>query len=203
MRYDDSINRPDDRSGLPKPQLHMVPDELFDDLMVELSGPKRRCSSTSSAAPRVQTGQRQHQPLTDAGRHRGSATDAPSIAVSGSRKKTLLQALRSLEDQHIILTERRQSVEKGNEPTAYRLNVLAKRHCGRNSTPLGGSPPRGRGRNSAKPRGVSPHTKDSSTTNRCISFEDSNGRYRGKGTGSRGWSRSVWIFQTDNSQRHW
>ena len=37
-----------------------------------------------------------------------------SIAVSGSVTKTLLQALRSLEDQHIILTERRQSVEKGD-----------------------------------------------------------------------------------------
>ena len=42
----------------------------------------------------------------------------------GLSKKTLLDALRNLSARRIILTQRRQSAEKGNEPTAYRLNVL-------------------------------------------------------------------------------
>jgi hypothetical protein len=42
----------------------------------------------------------------------------------GLSKKTLLLALRTLEERRIILTERRQSVERGNEPTVYQLNVI-------------------------------------------------------------------------------
>ena len=57
----------------------------------------------------------------------------------GLSKKTLLLALRTLEERGIILTERRQSAEKGNEPTAYRLNVIggdsAPAPLGEESTP--------------------------------------------------------------------
>jgi hypothetical protein len=35
----------------------------------------------------------------------------------GLSKKTLLQAIKSLEEQNIILTQRRRSQEKGDEPT--------------------------------------------------------------------------------------
>jgi hypothetical protein len=39
----------------------------------------------------------------------------------GLTKKTLLQALRSLQDKNLLLVEQRQSPERGNEPTNYRL----------------------------------------------------------------------------------
>jgi hypothetical protein len=61
----------------------------------------------------------------------------------GLSKKTLLLALRTLEDRRIILTERRQSAEKGNEPTVYQLHVIGQGRPNEPATPPGspvGSP---------------------------------------------------------------
>jgi len=41
----------------------------------------------------------------------------------GLTKKTLLLAIKSLEEKNSIFTERRRSVERGDEPTSYRLNI--------------------------------------------------------------------------------
>ncbi len=43
----------------------------------------------------------------------------------GLTKKTLLVAINSLEEQDIVLTERRQSESRGNEATRYSLNVAS------------------------------------------------------------------------------
>ena len=102
----------------------MVPDELFDDLMVELSGAElkvllyiiRRTYGFKKDSDNISLSQ-----MLGGIRARDGRVLDRGVGLS---KKTLLGALRSLEEQHIILTERRQSIEKGNEPTAYRLNVV-------------------------------------------------------------------------------
>jgi hypothetical protein len=43
---------------------------------------------------------------------------------TGLTKKTLLEAIKSLVEKNLILTERRRSKEKGDEPTTYRLNII-------------------------------------------------------------------------------
>jgi hypothetical protein len=53
----------------------------------------------------------------------------------GLSKKTLLQALNSLEDKDIIQTERRRSAERGDEPTSYRLNIISTDGGGEKTTP--------------------------------------------------------------------
>lgn len=83
---------------------------------------------------------------------------------AGLSKKTLLLALRSLEDRGIILTERRQSVEKGNEPTAYCLNVVGA--LGEEPTPGEESTPPS-GRNYTKPWGEKYSTQEIAKQNRA------------------------------------
>ncbi len=110
--------------GFRSPNYTPVPDELFDELLVELSGAElkallyivrrtfgfKRDSDNISLSQMLQGIQTRDGRVLDRG--------------VGLSKKTLLLALRSLEDRGIILTERRQSAEKGNEPTAYCLNVI-------------------------------------------------------------------------------
>jgi hypothetical protein len=110
--------------GFRSPNYTPVPDELFDELLVELSGAElkallyivrrtfgfKRESDNISLSQMLQGIQTRDGRILDRG--------------VGLSKKTLLLALRSLEDRGIILTERRQSAEKGNEPTAYCLNVV-------------------------------------------------------------------------------
>ena len=110
--------------GFQSPNYTMVPDELFDELMVDLSGAElkvllyiiRRTYGFKKDSDNISLSQMLHGIRARDGR--------PLDRGVGLSKKTLLQALRSLDEQHIILTERRQSAEKGNEPTAYRLNVI-------------------------------------------------------------------------------
>jgi hypothetical protein len=110
--------------GFRSPNYTPVPDELFDELLVELSGAElkallyivrrtfgfKRESDNISLSQMLQGIQTRDGRILDRG--------------VGLSKKTLLLALRSLEDRGIILTKRRQSAEKGNEPTAYCLNVV-------------------------------------------------------------------------------
>jgi hypothetical protein len=103
----------------------MVPDELFDEQLPELSGAElkvllyivRRTFGFKKASDNISLNQLLTGIVTKAGERLDRGT--------GLTKKTLLVALRSLEDKNIIRTERRQSAEKGNEPTTYRLNVIA------------------------------------------------------------------------------
>lgn len=111
--------------GFQSPNYTMVPDELFDELMVELSGAElkvllyiiRRTFGFKKDSDNISLSQL----LNGIETREGLTLDRGT----GLSKKTLLEALRSLEEQNIIATQRRQSPEKGNEPTAYRLNLLA------------------------------------------------------------------------------
>lgn len=111
--------------GFRSPNYTPVPDELFDELLVELSGAElkvllyiiRRTFGFKRESDTISLSQM----LTGIQTREGRVLDR-GVGLS---KKTLLLALRSLEEREIILTERRQSAEKGNEPTVYQLNVLA------------------------------------------------------------------------------
>jgi phage replication O-like protein O len=123
--------------GFQSPNYTMVPDELFDELMVELSGAElkvllyiiRRTFGFKKDSDNISLSQL----LNGIETREGLSLDRGT----GLSKKTLLEALRSLEEQNIIATRRRQSPEKGNEPTAYRLNLLASPPGVKTSPPLG------------------------------------------------------------------
>jgi len=123
--------------GFQSPNYTMVPDELFDDLMVDLSGAElkvllyiiRRTFGFKKDSDNISLSQMLNGIETREGHNLDRGT--------GLSKKTLLEALRSLEEKNIITTQRRQSPEKGNEPTAYRLNLLASPPGVKTSPPLG------------------------------------------------------------------
>jgi len=110
--------------GFSGPNYTPVPDELFDELMVELSGAElkvllyiiRRTFGFKRDADMISLSQMLGGIRTPDGRVLDRGV--------GLSKKTLLLALRTLEERRIILTERRQSAERGNEPTVYQLNVI-------------------------------------------------------------------------------
>ena len=124
--------------GFRSPTYTMVPDEVFDELLVELTGAElkvllyiiRRTFGFKRESDTISLSQM----LTGIHTRDGRVLDR-GVGLS---KKTLLDALRNLSARRIILTQRRQSAEKGNEPTAYRLNVL--RPGGTPPVTAGGSP---------------------------------------------------------------
>ncbi len=110
--------------GFSGPNYTPVPDELFDELMVDISGAElkvllyiiRRTIGFNRDADTISLSQMLNGIRLADGRVLDRGV--------GLSKKTLLLALRTLEERRIILTERRQSVERGNEPTVYQLNVI-------------------------------------------------------------------------------
>src|SRR5215216_5971369 len=110
--------------GFRSPNYTPVPDELFDELLVELSGAELK--ALLYIVRRTFGFKRDRDNISLSQMLQGIQTRDGRVLDRGVglSKKTLLLALRSLEDRGIILTERRQSAEKGNEPTAYCLNVV-------------------------------------------------------------------------------
>jgi hypothetical protein len=110
--------------GFSGPNYTPVPDELFDDLLVDLSGAElkllmyiiRRTFGFKRGADAISLSQMLNGIRTPDGRVLDRGV--------GLSKKTLLLALRTLTERRIILTERRRSAERGNEPTIYQLNVI-------------------------------------------------------------------------------
>jgi hypothetical protein len=108
-------------SGFRRPSYTMVPDELFDELLPELSGAElkvllfvvRRTFGFKRDADAISLAQMLHGITTREGRvlHRGV----------GLSKPTLLGALRSLQEKGVLRAARRRSAVKGNEPTVYAL----------------------------------------------------------------------------------
>ena len=126
--------------GFRSPTYTMVPDEVFDELLVELSGAElkvllyiiRRTFGFKRESDTISLSQMLHGIATRDGRVLDRGV--------GLSKKTLHDALRQLSTRRIILSQRRQSAEKGNEPTAYRLNVVHGADAGPSSSaapPLG------------------------------------------------------------------
>jgi hypothetical protein len=110
--------------GFSGPNYTPVPDELFDDLLVDLSGAElklllyiiRRTFGFKRGADAISLSQMLNGLRTPDGRVLDRGV--------GLSKKTLLLALRTLTERRIILAERRRSAERGNEPTIYQLNVI-------------------------------------------------------------------------------
>jgi hypothetical protein len=109
--------------GFRSPNYTQVPDELFDDLLAELSGAElkvllyiiRRTFGFKRDADSISLSQMLH----GIARRDGQPLDRGT----GLSKPTLLQTLRGLIARKIIISERRRSEERGDEPTVYRLNV--------------------------------------------------------------------------------
>lgn len=111
--------------GFRSPNYTQVPDELFDELLPELSGAElkallyviRRTFGFKKDSDNISLGQMLNGIVTSDGRRLDKG--------AGLSKPTLLKALRDLADRNIIIPTRQSSREKGNQPTNYRLNVIA------------------------------------------------------------------------------
>lgn len=117
-------------SGLPEPfhgfegpNYTQVPDALFDELLAFLQGAElkvllyivRRTFGFKRDSDTISLSQMQNGITTREGKVLDHGT--------GLSKPALLKALRSLQDKQIIVAERQRSIERGDQPTVYRLNV--------------------------------------------------------------------------------
>lgn len=108
-------------SGFHSPNYTMVPDQVFDELLVTLSGAElkallyivRRTFGFKRESDAISLSQMLSGITTKDGRilDRGVGLSKPS----------LLSALRNLIARNIIETERQRSAERGDQPTVYRL----------------------------------------------------------------------------------
>ncbi len=122
--------------GFSAPNFTPVPDELFDELLIELSGAElkallyiiRRTFGFKKDSDNISLSQMLNGITTRDGQvfDRGS----------GLSKPTLLQALRSLQEKGIIETERQRSAEKGDQPTLYRLKFATDPRGQKNIDPV-------------------------------------------------------------------
>src|SRR6266446_72728 len=109
--------------GYSGPSYTMVPDELFDDQLAELSGAElkvllyimRRTFGFKKDADDIALSQICQGILTRDGRVLDRGT--------GLSKSTVVVALKGLVSKNIVLPVRNQSIERGFEATTYRLNV--------------------------------------------------------------------------------
>ena len=109
--------------GYASPNYTPVPDELFDEQLPDLSGAElkvllyviRRTFGFKRESDDISLSQMLGGLRAWDGRQLDRGV--------GLTKKTLLLAIKSLEEKNIIFTERRRSVERGDEPTSYRLNI--------------------------------------------------------------------------------
>lgn len=111
--------------GVTSPNTTQVPDQYLDELLPLLTGAElkvllyvtRRTFGFKKDADNIALSQMLGGITTSDGR-------VLDYGV-GLTKKTLLQAINSLEAKRIIRTERRSSAERGFEPTTYRLNIAS------------------------------------------------------------------------------
>jgi hypothetical protein len=110
--------------GYSKPNYTPVPDELFDEQLPDLSGAElkvllyiiRRTFGFKKESDNISLNQLLHGITTK--------EDVVLDRGTGLSKKTLLETLKNLVEKNLILSERRRSKEKGDEPTTYRLNII-------------------------------------------------------------------------------
>ena len=138
--------------GFRSPRYTQVPDEVFDELMPRLSGAElkvllyiiRRTFGFKKERDNISLSQLLHG-ITTA---EGTVLDRGT----GLSKKTLLDTIKNLIEKNLIISERRRSEEKGNEPTTYHLNIIGEKKEG-NTPPLGiKSTPRGGVKKTPSPR---------------------------------------------------
>jgi hypothetical protein len=145
----------------------MVPDQFFDEHLAFLSGAEikvllyivRRTFGFKKDADNISLSQMLQGIVTRDGRRLDYGV--------GLSKKTLLQALRDLQEKRLIVAKQRQSQERGNEPTRYHLNLYGTSPGVEITPPLGEKlhqggggeiPPSPRGRNSPTQETVSQET---------------------------------------------
>jgi hypothetical protein len=122
--------------GYSRPNYTPVPDELFDEQLPDLSGAElkvllyiiRRTFGFKKESDNISLNQLLHGITTK--------EDVVLDRGTGLSKKTLLETLKNLIEKNLIISERRRSKEKGDEPTTYRLNVIRE-------TPENNDTPRG------------------------------------------------------------
>lgn len=111
-------------AGVTSPNTTQVPDQYLDELLPILSGAElkvllyitRRTFGFKKPSDNISLSQMLHGIRTRDGRTLDRGV--------GLTKKPLLRAIKSLAGQRIIVTERRRSAERGDEPTCYRLNII-------------------------------------------------------------------------------
>ncbi len=110
--------------GYSRPQYTPVPDELFDEQLPDLTGAElkvllyiiRRTFGFKRDSDNISLNQMLHGIATKEGKVLDRGT--------GLSKKTLLETIKSLVEKNLIITERRRSEERGDEPTTYKLNII-------------------------------------------------------------------------------
>ncbi len=123
MTTKDIIGLPKPFTGFDGPNYTQVPDALFDELLAYLSGTElkvllyimRRTFGFKRDSDQISLSQM----LTGIVKRNGERLDHGT----GVSKPSLLRALRSLQEKNILITERCRSVDRGDEPTVYRLNI--------------------------------------------------------------------------------
>jgi len=110
--------------GFRKPTYTMVPDELFDELLADLTGSElkvllyitRRTFGFKKESDNISLNQMLSGIRTKDGRILDRGT--------GLAKSTLVSALKSLVAKNIVMAEKRKSARRGYQPTNYRLNII-------------------------------------------------------------------------------
>jgi hypothetical protein len=136
--------------GYSKPNYTPVPDELFDKQLPDLSGAElkvllyiiRRTFGFKKESDNISLNQLLHGITTK--------EDIVLDRGTGLSKKTLLETIKNLIEKNLIISERRRSKEKGDEPTTYRLNILGEATENKN-TPRGVKSTLGGGAKSTPP----------------------------------------------------
>jgi hypothetical protein len=164
--------------GFQGPNYTQVPDAVFDELLPDLTGAElkvllyviRRTFGFKRESDHISLSQMLRGIRTKDGRELDRGV--------GLTKKTLLAAINSLEEKNIILTERRRSVDRGDEPTTYRLNVVDPTRGVETTPPVGEKvhqgggeeiPPRAWGKNSPTQETGSQETGKQQTENVSLS----------------------------------
>ena len=108
--------------GFRSPNYTMVPDELFDELLPELTGAELKV--LLYIIRRTFGFKKDEDAISLSQMLRGITTRDGQVLDRGVglSKPTLLQALRSLKALNIIEADRSASLDRGDEPTVYRLN---------------------------------------------------------------------------------
>jgi hypothetical protein len=109
--------------GFNAPNYTQVPDIVFDELLSVLSGAELKVLlyiiRRTFGFKKLKDGISLSQMMNGIKKRDGEYLDHGT----GLSKKTLLKALNSLEDGGYIVSERRRSAERGDEPTCYRLRL--------------------------------------------------------------------------------
>jgi len=110
--------------GYSSPNYTPVPDELFDEQLPSLSGAElkvilyiiRRTFGFKKNSDNISL----NQLLNGITTREGEILDRGT----GLSKKTLLETIKNLVGKSLIITERKRSEERGDEPTTYRSNII-------------------------------------------------------------------------------